>query len=220
VTALLVLHDFGLGYAGGPWGDALSGAGWPGRVLAPDLPGHGDAPPSIDASYDPVDAAWLALRTVRAADLASRPIVMGVGRSGFAAQMLGVAGRAAGIVLIDGVAGPARSAVEIIADQCAWLREMADDPLAMVAPPHGAPDPRLRHGAPGWFSRKMAEDAVRNLTIPVLVIETTSSGADDALLALFGGPLRVHRADRDDPDAVAPLVVGWGNDLDRVSPGP
>ena len=54
---VLVLHDAGEEGAGAPWRAALAEAGWPGPVLAPDLPGHGEAPAPCGGAYELMDAA-------------------------------------------------------------------------------------------------------------------------------------------------------------------
>src|SRR5262245_43309748 len=52
---LLLLH--GLGATGDVWAGMLESAGqWPGRVVAPDLPGHGGSPPLVRYSFEALAA--------------------------------------------------------------------------------------------------------------------------------------------------------------------
>lgn len=52
---LLLIH--GLGATGGVWADLLATADWPGRVLTPDLPGHGRGPWTGDYTVGALAAA-------------------------------------------------------------------------------------------------------------------------------------------------------------------
>jgi pimeloyl-ACP methyl ester carboxylesterase len=193
VSTIIVLHDSGIDGCGAPWKTALESAGWTGAVVAPDLPGHGDAAPAIDGNYDAVDAAWVALRAQQ--ELDDLPIVVGVGTSGLAAQMLALAGRARAVALIAVTSKPPSSADEVVAEQRAWARAFADDPVVMGPAPRRGPDPRLRHGLPDFFSRRVAVEVAERLDVPVLVVP-------DA-----------------EPDRAAPLVVDWAEGLGRVSVG-
>ncbi|HVM07732.1 MAG TPA: alpha/beta hydrolase [Acidimicrobiales bacterium] len=106
-TPILVLHDLGVPDAGRPWRDALADASWNGPVLAPDLPGHGSTPVRDGGSYEHSDSllSIIPLYAELDPDLPS-PIVVGVGLHGWAAQVLALAGRASGVVLVDGLGGP------------------------------------------------------------------------------------------------------------------
>ncbi|MFC0622853.1 alpha/beta fold hydrolase [Kribbella deserti] len=54
---LLLIHGLGAtGRVWDGWGDLLD-ATWPGRWMAPDLPGHGSAPPLSSYSFDSMTAA-------------------------------------------------------------------------------------------------------------------------------------------------------------------
>lgn len=78
VPAVLVLHDAGDPGAGSAWAQALEGAGWPGPVHAPDLPGHGTTSAPADGACELVDAAFAVLPVL--AHLGSAPpVVLGVG---------------------------------------------------------------------------------------------------------------------------------------------
>ncbi len=103
MTDLLVLDDIGAS-GGGEWASAF--AGWPGRVLAPDLPGHNGMPPPVGGHYEAGDAVYVALDLLRAVRPDRVVVGVGVGHSGAAAQILAVGGRANGLVLVDGLGGP------------------------------------------------------------------------------------------------------------------
>lgn len=102
MTDLLVLHDLGAP-GGGEWAAAF--ADWPGRVLAPDLPGHNGTPPPVGGQHATGDAVYVALDLLRD-EPSHELVVVGVGHNGAAAQILALGGRAAGLVLFDGLGGP------------------------------------------------------------------------------------------------------------------
>ena len=173
MSALVVLHDVGDEAAGEPWRVTAVACGWPGPVLAPDLPGHGAEPAPVGGSYDTVDAAMFAVRAMASAgDAFDRPIVLGVGANGWSAEVLALGDRAAGLVLVDGLGGPWRSPSESIRAGVDWLRGIADDDAAVGPPPASGLDPRLRHGVLPMTSRSLAEQAAAALAVPVLVITT------------------------------------------------
>src|SRR5262245_40699302 len=79
---LLLLH--GLGATGDVWAGMLESAGqWPGRVLAPDLPGHGGSAPLARYSF-----GALAAETATALDPGSEPVVLGHSLGGVVALEL------------------------------------------------------------------------------------------------------------------------------------
>jgi len=211
---VLVLHDIGDGRGGRPWRDAFVAAGWQGDVLAPDLPGHGNEPAPVDGAYELVDPAWFALKLLRPlAD--SMPVVVGVGTSGWAAWMLALAGRAAALVLVDGIGGPWVTADEWITSQRARMRALIDDPAAMAPAPKKGLDPRVRHGVTPMTDVVLARRAAAALAVPCLVVHTPSAAlsmtdvadvlrhcADPAQVQVVQAPSRA-------PDVVAPLVPAW-----------
>jgi len=136
-TPVLVLHDAGDVGGGGPWRIALTEAAWTGPVLAPDLPGHGGAPAPSGGAYEPADAVLHVLAHV-APDGGPRPVVVGVGVHGWAAQLLALGGRSSGLVLVDGLGGPWMGPVEATDRVRRWLRAISDDPDAVGPPPANA----------------------------------------------------------------------------------
>jgi hypothetical protein len=211
-SPILVLHDIGDRNGGAPWRDALEDAGWPGPVLAPDLPGHCGEPGPIDGAYELVDAAWHSLRLLHAAALETLPVIVGVGTNGWSAELLGLGGRAAGVVLVDGLGGPWLTPAEWVDAQRTWIRVVADD-TDDLAGADGL-DPRLRHGVPGLSSEPMATRVASALEAPVLIVQTPAAAligaAADELVNAFRSATVEHLAEQS-PEQIAPLVVRWAN---------
>lgn len=207
---VVVVHDAGDERGGAAWAAALEGAGWPGAVLHPALPGHGRAPAPRGGAYELVDAAIHVL-PVLAGLRPSLPVVLGVGASGWSAQLLALAGRAVGLVLVDGLGGPWQTPAASIGSQRAWMRGIADDPAAVQPAPDGELDPRLRHGIPRQTSPDLAARAAAALAVPVLVIETAASQvpAPDVRELVDRMPRGELVAGAGDPGEVAALSVRW-----------
>lgn len=210
---IVVVHDLGDEDAGAPWRAAFDDAGWTGPVLAPDLPGHGREAPPPDGSYELVDPAWFLLRKVHGVSWAELPVLVGVGAAGWAAQLFALAGRAAALVLVDGLGGPWQAPAAWAATQRIWLRALADDPAAVALAPSGGLDPRLRHGVLPLTGRRMAERSARALTVPVLIVQTPRAALEavcvDDLVRQFGGSATVEQLADRGPDLVATAVTEW-----------
>jgi hypothetical protein len=212
--AILVLHDAGAADGGAPWGAALAAAGWPGAVHAPDLPGHGATPAPTDGAYELVDAALHVLPLCATLE-DEAPVVLGVGANGWAAQLLAIGGRAAALVLVDGLGGPWLQPAQAIAEDRARLRAILDDPAAVAAPPPTGLDPRLVHGIGGQTSRDLAVRAAAAITVPTLVLSSPAA----ALPAVAQRDVCRHLPDVEvvdlwDPGLahVADEVVRWAGD--------
>lgn len=210
---LLVLHDVGDAGGGGPWAAAFVDAGWTGRVLAPDLPGHAGAPAPEGGNHEPGDGAFVAVRVLADAGIREGSVVaLGAGVNGWTAQLLGLGGRAAGVVLVDGLGGPWTPIREQVLAGRDRQRAIADDPAAVAPMPAGASlDPRLAHGLPTHGSRRMAFEAAAVMPVPVVVVETPASGtpADDAdalVAAMRAGGVLVRVSDGA-PATIAGAVV-------------
>jgi pimeloyl-ACP methyl ester carboxylesterase len=205
MTDLLVLHDLGAP-GGGEWEGAF--AGWPGRVLAPDLPGHNGAPPPIGGHYESGDAVYLALGLLRAGS-AGDVVVVGIGHNGAAAQILALGGRAVGLVLIDGLGGPWLGPDEIDARAREMRRRILTTTAAMSEPEPGAADPRATMVV-GAADRDFAVRQAEAMPVPVLVIETPSSPTPDTddLVGYFPRAT-LTRIDARDPHRVAEIVQSW-----------
>lgn len=190
---LLVVHAWGDPLASSRW-SALRDA-WDGPVVTFDLPGHRAEPPPTGASYALGDAALYADRAYRDAGFAGTPaVVVGDSSAGFGAELLAAAGRAAALVLIDGLGGSWATPAEVFADGARWCNEVFADEAATApfAPGEADVDPRLRHGFPTVWVREYTEARRRSIAVPVLAVETPASPTPrderDARLKSFSGP--------------------------------
>lgn len=223
MSDLLVLHPLGDPAGGAPWREAFSDAGWEGRVHAPDLPGHAGAPPPPGGAYQSADPALTGTLLLAGLPAGSpAPVVVGVGPSGWAAQLLALGGRAGALALVDGLGGPWREPSAAVAADREWLRALSSDPPALVPPPPGAPlDPRLRHGVPPQTDRTLALRSAAAMPVPVLVLTTIpvtpppatsapalSAAEVDELVAAFP---RAEVAHLEGPSSalVARTIVAW-----------
>ncbi|MEJ7584082.1 MAG: alpha/beta hydrolase [Acidimicrobiales bacterium] len=208
---ILVLHDSAAEAAGAPWRAALTGAGWSGPVLAPDLPGHGETPAPSGGAYELVDAAVHVLPLLSEGNDAA-PVVVGVGLHGWAAQLLALGGRASALVLVDGLGGPWADASTRVERGIEGARAIVEDPLAVGPPPSIGLDPRLRHGMAVQTSLAFARRAASAVPVPVLVIESPHShlSAEDRL-DLVGRFKEAELIELPalDPVAVAAAVTAW-----------
>lgn len=204
MTELVVLHDYG-SVGGEPWRAAF--AAWPAAVCAPDLPGHGREPDPPGGQYEVGDALFfLADRLVGWRD--NPPLVVGVGRNGHTAQLLALAGRAAGLVLVNGLGGPWRTVSESSADLLAQRRAL------LTAAHHDHHDARVGTDPRadlvlGPRDRDVALASVSAITVPVLVIETPTSPTPDApdLVAAIAAATAVDGTD--DVGQIAAAVMAW-----------
>jgi pimeloyl-ACP methyl ester carboxylesterase len=174
---VVVLHDVGDELGGGPWATALTAAGWTGRVLAPDLPGHAGAPPPEGGNYESADTAYVLVPLL--AELGEPAVVVGVGVNGWNAELCGLAGKALAVVLVDGIGAPWITPTAAVHWQREWLRSIADDEAAVAPPPSGGRvlDPRLRHGLPPHGSRRLALRGAARLDVPLVLLESPASAA-------------------------------------------
>lgn len=216
---VLVIHDAGDPAAGSAWADALDVAGWPGNVLAPDLPGHGSAPAPEGGAYELVDAAFAVLALLGGAG-PEVPVLVGVGANGWAAQLLALGGRACALVLVDGLGGPWLTPPATIARERDWLRAVFDDPAATAPAPTGDVDPRFRHVVPRQTSLELARRGAGALPVPVLVLESPASLSGAHRHELVSRIPDVTAAEVADPHAatVAPQLVAWIRALDLGRP--
>ncbi len=205
MTDLLVLHDLGAP-GGAAWAAAF--ADWPGRVLAPDLPGHAGTPPPVGGHHEVGDAVYVALDVLRP-DPPDELVVVGVGHGGAAARVLALGGRAAGLVLVDGLGGPWLGPDEADARVRAVRRRILDTPAALVDPPPGVDDPRATMVV-GAADRDFVVRQVGALPVPVLAIETPASPTPDAdRVVAHAGDGSLRRIARRDEALVAGEVRDW-----------
>jgi pimeloyl-ACP methyl ester carboxylesterase len=209
---VLVLHDVGDPDGGGPWQGALEGAGWPGAVLAPDLPGHGATPAPVGGSYELGDPVLAVLSSVPA-DADELPVVVGVGTNGWCASILALGGRASALVLVDGLGGPFRPSSDAMAAERQRIRAIADDPAAVGPAPASGLDPRLCHGVSPLGSLAVAERTAAATPVPVLVVESPASPVTaaerDAVAGRYPAGATVVEVPSADPEVVATAVVAW-----------
>ena len=205
MTDVLILHDLGAP-GGGEWAAAF--AGWPGRVLAPDLPGHNGTPPPLGGHHGTGDAVYVALDLLRT-EPHDELVVVGVGHGGAAAQILALGGRAVGIVLVDGLGGPWLEPADLDAREREMRRRILTTPAAMSTPAPGADDPRATMVV-GAADREFAVRQAEAMPVPVLVIETPSSPTPDTddLVGHFDRATLEHLDGRD-PVHAAMLVEAW-----------
>jgi pimeloyl-ACP methyl ester carboxylesterase len=206
---LLVLHELGDPTGGSPWPTALAAAGWAGAVVAPDLPGHAGAPPPIGGHYDLADGAFAAA----ALDLAwPADAVVGIGASGWAAMLVALGGRARSLVLVDGLGAPWHSREAHLDLVCQRLRAL-ERLSPSTPPPAEGLDPALAHPPVRHGSERLAREALRQLEVPVLVVEPRHDGvAADAVRELAQGraaPTTVSLVDQLRCDTVAASVARW-----------
>jgi pimeloyl-ACP methyl ester carboxylesterase len=205
MTDVLVLHDLGAP-GGGEWAAAF--ADWSGRVLAPDLPGHNGAPPPVGGQYETGDAVFVALEVLRA-EPSDDLVVVGVGHNGAAAQILALGGRAAGLVLVDGLGGPWLGPVEIDAQARDMRRQILTTPPAISEPAPGASDPRATMVV-GALDRAFAVRQADAMPVPTLIVETPASPTPDAPdLARHFAQATLCHLDAQQPARVAGIVRTW-----------
>ena len=202
MTGLLVIHDLAAD-GGGEWTSAF--VDWPGRVTAPDLPGHGAAPAPTGGHYELGDAVFVVAEHLDG----DAPVVLGVGRNGHAARMIAAGGRAAALVLVDGLGGPWLD----IAGRNAQLRDarrrILATPGALVT--HAPPGVDVRAAmVPRQWNRDHVERTARLVTVPTLVVETPRSPTPDADQLAGAFPLgTLVRTDDHAPETVAASVIAW-----------
>lgn len=202
---LVVIHD--LGAPGGTeWAEAL--ASWPGAVLAPDLPGHGAAPMPAGGHYEIGDAVYPVLDLLRRRPPAERA-VLGIGRNGATARLLATGGRAAALVLVDGLGGPWLDVAGRDRMARAARRQILETPPAVGAPPAGEPDPRALL-VPGPSDRAFLVGQLDAIEVPTLVIESPASSTPDAedLVGHLADATLVRVPDPS-PVTVAGAVLEW-----------
>jgi hypothetical protein len=204
VTQVLVLHEVGDAAGGARWRDAFGA-----DAEVPDLPGHGSAPPPAGGHYELYDVVFAASDWVDADPV---DVLVGIGKSGWSAQVLAIGGRTRRLALVDGLGGPWGDAAEVIDEGVRWTQVIAADPAAVGPAPVGEPDPRLRHGVPAMRSRRMAERAAAACPVPVLIVHTPSSPLDEREtreLAELYADARVVVLDDDEPASIADAVLRW-----------
>lgn len=205
MTALVVIHDLGDPDGGAAWRAAA--AAWDGDVLAPDLPGHGEAPPPVGGHHEQGDAVFT-IAPLLAERAGPPPLVVGVGVNGHVAQVLALGGRAAGLVLVDGLGGPWLD----VAGRNDALREhrrrILATPAALGPPPARGLDPRAALGVPPRSDLAFALDMARAMPVPTLLVESPASLAGGDVPAAFPDAV-LHRVAAIDPPGVLDRIASW-----------
>ena len=211
MTSVVVLHALGDSDGGAPWSAALTRSGF--TTLAPDLPGHGQAAPSVDGTYTNSLVLLTAVPSLPTDDSVPPPVIVGVGSSGWVAVVLALAGRATALALVDGLGGPWRNGADATAEGVDWGRRLLDDDYLLGPVPAGVPDPRLTHLFPPFSNQRVARQAVAALRVPLLVISTPadllSSEERTALLAEAQVPLTNETTASALAAGVVPVLARW-----------
>lgn len=212
-STVVVLHDLGDPAGGRTWQTALAQAGWPGLVVAPDLPGHAGVPPPVGGFHELADPAF----TFASLALPSPvDLVVGVGASGWAAQLVTLGGRARAVALVDGLGSPwldRRTRLEASRDRLRALARLGA--TAAVVDPQGL-DPALHDPPRPHGDRDLARRALSSLDAPLLVIERRSPPAPDDvddLLASRTGRTQLVSLPGGAPAEAAAEIVMWSASL-------
>ncbi len=194
-SSVLVLHEVGDVAGGDPWAAAFAQGPWR-NVLAPDLPGHGSAPTSAGEEYEMTDPAFVATRLFAAEGIEKVDAVVGIGVSGWSAQILAIAGRADRLVLVNGLGDPFLNVDELLERRMERMRVIAEStkPLA-DAPP-------TTHG-----DRDLAVRAAGQTEVPVLLIGADSAAHREFVETLPNATLRT--TSDHDPQVIAQMVAEW-----------
>jgi len=116
-------------------------------------------------------------------------------------------------VIVDGLWEAWTTPAESIDRLYAWIRTVADDPLAKAPAPALGLDPRTRHGYGLLVSERFARLFWGSIRQPVLAIETPASPTPPSerqiRLAWFGGPATLVELNTDAPHAVIASIEQW-----------
>ena len=206
MSRIVVLHDLGDPAGGAPWRDALEAVGL-GDVLAPDLPGHGAAPPPVGGNYVRADAGYLLAHLLNDGPSLERSVLVGVGHSGWIATVAAVGGHVGGVVLVDGLGRPWRPVDERLSRRRERTRELLADDAAMAVHDGPGPDPRLRYVLEPHGDRALAVEAASLTRVPTLIIEEDLDDLDDVREA-FAGPVTLIRG-ACDPLGASGHIADW-----------
>jgi len=190
-----------------PWIEAFRTARWGAECLSIDVPGTGDSDAPEGGHLDLVDPAFRAVEKLGIRLHDDGFVGIGIGESGWAATVLGLARTLQALVLVDGVGAP-------FLDDRGWADRRRDRLHAL------ADDARAGLAVGSHHSLDLAVRAMETLGIPALVIETPQSAATDEQIGQIAATSRhatVLRLDNRDPAAIAEAVVSWCSGLDLDS---
>jgi hypothetical protein len=183
----------------GRW--AKLGRWWPGPLVRPDSPGWARRSPV--GPHVAGDSAVGALAAIR--DLGVPALVGGHRHGGAGAEIVACTGRAAGVVLVDGLGDPYLEPDASLEFLSGWLGSVlrAD---TQPTPDSDGPDPIRRHGPPMAAGRLESEARRKATTIPVIAIESPSSPISlaeaERRLAGYAGPADLRVVGDDSPDTI------------------
>lgn len=203
---VIVLHHIGEPSGGSEWANAFA-AEEIGDVWAPDLPGHGESAAPVGGNYTRLDSVYEIARSVAAGRDLADSVLVGVGRSGWAAMVLAVAGQGCGLVLVDGLGTPWTSQTERGNQRRAALRTIAADAAAMGPSPERGIDPRIAAGLLPHGDEHLVREAAAAIGVPVLLIGADATSAETVAPDFNVGVSVVECAPT--PTAVAPHLADW-----------
>ncbi len=212
-SRLLLIGDIVEGLDAPDWVAALRAAGWSGPVRVHEHPGRTGDDPLTGGNHEALDPAF-ALGGTDA--IGPDVVVVGFGRSGPVAQLIGLGGRAAAVVVIDGLGGPFVSPAEQIGSTLAMMRATMLDEPSHDDPKPGELDRRLGHGLMSHGDLDTAARMLEVMPVPILVLETRASPLPAAAASELADALwhaTLLRVDEVDPATVADHVIGWVADL-------
>jgi hypothetical protein len=219
---VLLVSDIVVGLDSEMWVGALRASGWTGPVDIHVHPGRQGDPALPGGNHEPLDPAFALGGTDAIGD---EVVVVGFGMSGPVAQLVGLGGRAAGVVVVDGLGGPFVDPAEQIGATLRMMRATMADDASHAPPAPSEVDRRLSHGITPHRDRATAARMVEAMPVPMLVIETGDSPLDASVVDELTssqphGQVTVARIGRSTPEdevrAVADALVGWISDLGRV----
>ena len=216
----------------GVWSDAFNAAGWTGEVHAATPAGWFGEAPIVGGNYDMADPIFHLIRSGLDAEkplVAS--VVVGIGTAGWSATLWALAGRAQGLVLIDGSGGPWLSHQERNARALTNIRAQRDVALKLAPPvdqidggsrgvvdstdviDFHPTDPRRRIAPLPHGNRILGVEAAESLrtagVVTAIFERPSGAGASDAnaeMAARLGGSvLRTENR----PEPLAVLISEW-----------
>lgn len=199
-----------------PWVTALQAARWGGEVIGVEAPGTGGSSPPVGGYLDPVDPAFQAVEALGIRLHDDGFVGLGIGESGWAATVLGLARTLQALVLVDGVGAP-------FMDDDGWAaqrRERIRRAAESTDTPADGVDPRAGQSVGAHHCLDLAVRAMGAVAIPVLLIETPDSAASTAEIDQIADASRqvtVERLDGRDRAAIAAMIVDWCSGLDLDS---
>ena len=169
------------------WQARLEAAGWSGETVA------------VDTAEEITELADVVIDVVRTLgdDPPEIAAVVGVEHGGRAAHLMALAGRAATLVLINGLphrfAGPA----EVIVERMEWMRRRVAGELPAI--------PRVE-------SQSFAERAAGAVRVPTLIVETSASQSQPEVVTAVASAFGAGELTRvvDDEEA-ATAMASWLN---------